>query len=108
MTKEEAIKFLKQIVARPNDSEGNSRYPYYWRASFAEIINILEGREDEDNDISKHLELVEKVLAQAKLKEGESKVVKCPKCGGDVIVSRSSYNGHYHASCEKCGMGFCQ
>ena len=108
MNKEEAIRFLKQIVARPNDSEGNSRYPYYWRASFAEIINILDGREDEDNDISKYLEWVEKVLDQAKLKEGESKVVKCPKCGGEVKVSRSSYNGHYHASCEKCGMGFCQ
>lgn len=107
MTKEEAIRFLKQIVAHPNDSEGNSRYPYYWRGSFAEIIRILEGNE-EDLDISKTLEWVEEVLAQADLKKGESKVVKCPKCGGKVKVSRSSYNGHYHASCEKCGMGFCQ
>lgn len=105
MTKEEAIRFLKQIVAHPNDSEGNSRYPYYWRGSFAEIINILEGKEE---DISKTLEWVEKVLDQANLEKGESKVVKCPKCGGDVKVSRSSYNGHYHASCEKCGMEFRQ
>ena len=104
MTKEEAIRFLKQVVAHPDDNEGNSRYPNYWRSSFVEIIHILEG----DNDISKTLDWVEEVIRQANLKKGESKVVKCPKCGGKVNVSRSAYNGHYHASCDNCGMGFCQ
>lgn len=107
MTKEEAIIFLKRVVARPTDAEGNQRYPYHWRGLFAEIIRILEGRE-EDSDLSETLEWMEKVIDQADLEKGESKVVECPKCGGNVKVSRSSYNGHYHASCGKCGMGFCQ
>lgn len=61
-----------------------------------------------EEGLNEALEWVIGVLSQAKLEKGESKVVKCPKCGGEVIVSRSSYNGHYHASCKECGMGFCQ
>ncbi len=107
MTRDEAIRFLKRVVDHPNDSEGNSRYPNYWRGPFAEIIRMLEG-DEEDLDIAKTLAWVEKVVAQANLKAGGTKIVRCPKCGGDVKVSRSSYNGHYHAACAKCGMEFGQ
>ena len=27
---------------------------------------------------------------------------KCT-CGGTITAIRSTYNGHYHASCDKCG-----
>lgn len=29
---------------------------------------------------------------------------KCPLCDGTITAERSSYNGHLHASCDKCGM----
>lgn len=105
MTREEAIRFLKRVVARPNDNDGNSLYPNYWRGSFAEIIRLLE--EGKSNET---LEWVKEVFSQAKLDKGGTKIVVCPKCGGDVKVSCYSHSGHFHANaaCAKCGMEFRQ
>ena len=63
---------------------------------------------EEENHISEILKWVDGIISQANLRKGESKVVKCPKCGGDVKVSRSSYNGHYCACCDNCKMSFRQ
>ena len=55
-------------------------------------------------------EMVAKVLAQTPndMKKGESVIVKCPKCGNDIKVSRSGYNGHYRFSCDNCAFYFMQ
>ena len=29
---------------------------------------------------------------------------KCPICGKEAHASRSTYNGHMHASCDSCGL----
>lgn len=105
MTREEAIRFLKRVVAHPNDREGNSRYPYCWRDYFAEIIRLLE-----EGKSSETLEWVKEVFSQAELDKGGTTFVVCPKCGGDVKVSCYSHSGHYHAhaACAKCGTEFRQ
>lgn len=36
------------------------------------------------------------------LKKGKTMIVKCPKCKGKLVVSRSAYNGHLHMSCSDC------
>lgn len=32
----------------------------------------------------------------------------CPLCGGEAWVRAAKINGHKHASCNKCGVGFMQ
>lgn len=29
---------------------------------------------------------------------------KCPKCGADIVIHISKYNGHLHFRCDKCGI----
>lgn len=29
---------------------------------------------------------------------------KCPLCGGEMVGTRSKYNGHFHGSCKNCGV----
>lgn len=36
---------------------------------------------------------------------GERVEFTCPVCGGKAVAVRSTYNGHIHASCSKCGSG---
>lgn len=30
--------------------------------------------------------------------------IKCPACGGKMVGVRSTYNGHFHGQCKKCGI----
>lgn len=39
---------------------------------------------------------------------GTTYIFTCPLCEGEAQASKSSYNGHLHASCSKCGMRFMQ
>lgn len=32
----------------------------------------------------------------------------CPLCGGEAWVLASTFNGHKHAECSACGVGFMQ
>ncbi len=36
---------------------------------------------------------------------GERVEFTCPVCGGKAAAVRSTYNGHIHAHCSKCGHG---
>ena len=48
------------------------------------------------------LDFIKKVGTAAKtIKKGESTQVPC-NCGGTLTVSRSAFNGHIHACCDKC------
>ena len=33
---------------------------------------------------------------------------KCPKCGADIVIHISKYNGHRHFHCDKCGISVMQ
>ena len=37
-----------------------------------------------------------------KLKKGESTTTECPYCKAELVVCKSSYNGHLNAKCTKC------
>lgn len=50
---------------------------------------------------------LEKLLDQ-NVKKGETITFECPICNGEVTASRSSYNGHLHATCSKCGINCMQ
>ena len=39
-------------------------------------------------------------------KNPETAEMDCPMCGGKMIVTVSSYNGHKRGHCEKCGARF--
>ena len=39
-------------------------------------------------------------------KAGVTYDFKCPICGGEASVCKSEYNGHHHAHCSGCGIGF--
>ena len=41
------------------------------------------------------------VLEQVKdLEKGQSKEIKCPKCGNTMFIQKSAYNGHMFARCK--------
>lgn len=42
MTYEEAAKFLKDLIAHPLKSNGDDKYPNYWRAKFNEVLHLLD------------------------------------------------------------------
>lgn len=45
-----------------------------------------------------------KIFKEAEdIKKGESKTIKCPKCNSNLHISKSGYNGHIWAVCEKAG-----
>lgn len=49
-------------------------------------------------------DIFEYFKALPKIPENERGVAytaKCP-CGGTITAVRSTYNGHYHAACDKC------
>ena len=53
-------------------------------------------------DADKNIENVMEIFnAIQNLPKGGSKIIKCPVCGGKMIVKKSSYNGHICAMCEK-------
>jgi ssDNA-binding Zn-finger/Zn-ribbon topoisomerase 1 len=53
--------------------------------------------------------LIKLIAEESKnLKPGQEKYIKCPDCGSDLRLSRSSYNGHLWAVCESCGVKFLQ
>jgi hypothetical protein len=66
-----------------------------------------------DDDIDEELlkdsaEFMNKVgTAAKKIKWGESIQIPCD-CGGTLTVSKSNYNGHIHAHCDKCDKSLMQ
>jgi len=54
------------------------------------------------------IDFINKVGTAAKeIKKGESTEIPCD-CGGTLTVSKSSYNGHIHAHCDKCDKSLMQ
>lgn len=58
-------------------------------------------------DLKKHMEFVS---AAVKASEGKKRGVaiefECPLCHAVATVIKSSYNGHRHARCSSCEIGF--
>lgn len=62
-------------------------------------LNIVEDEPDFNYDDT--ISFMRAIL-DADLKWGECKTFPCPLCQGEIIASRSDYNGHHHAQCTKC------
>lgn len=53
-------------------------------------------------DDDKMIDNILKIFSEAEdVKKGESKVIKCPLCNSNLNISKSGYNGHIWAVCEK-------
>lgn len=52
------------------------------------------------------MEAVDKALEDGGGKCGVTYWFTCPVCGGKAHVGASPGNGHKHARCDKCGVGF--
>jgi hypothetical protein len=61
-----------------------------------------------EEELAEAMKFMKKVGEAAKnIKRGESTEVPCD-CGGTLTVSKSSYNGHIHAHCDKCDKALMQ
>ncbi len=57
----------------------------------------------------KLLRIIKAIIESADdLKWGERREIKCPECGGRMIVSKSRHNGHVWGVCQDCDVKIMQ
>lgn len=65
-----------------------------------------EAWKDLIEDNAKFTVAANKVIKAGGSKRGVKYRFICPLCGGDAAIVASTYNGHRHAWCNKCDMGY--
>lgn len=65
----------------------------------------LESAEAYADSVERSLNMLAKAMPvisewRKKPPKGKTEIIECPVCGGSLVLSQSSYNGHVHAACE--------